>query len=86
MNTKKSDYYFEVTDTFQGEANYCWLRRYKISAKSELGAIQKLARHTGLKFRKQYDTRYNAINACVCTFLIDSDYTIERDKEKYESI
>lgn len=64
---------FEVTDTFGGEANYSWVHRHTIEAKSELGAIQKLAKITGRKWRKDWDsgdcTRYNAKNANVCAFL-----------------
>lgn len=29
--TAMSHYSVEVTDTFGGQANYCWLRKYKIS-------------------------------------------------------
>jgi len=75
MNT----YFFEVTDTFGGEANYCWVRRFKTQAKSELGAIQKLSRYSGLKLRKEYDTRYNAKNACVCVFIVDCEYQQENN-------
>ena len=63
----------EVTDTFGGEANYCCVRRYIINAKSELGAIQKLSRHEGYAWRKEYDGRYNAKNACICAFILDYD-------------
>lgn len=66
-------YMAEVTDTFGGEANYCWIRRYIIQAKSKLGAIQKLSRHEGYAFRKEYDGRYNAKNACICAFISDFD-------------
>lgn len=49
---KTVNYFFaEVTDTFGGEANYCWVRRYKIKANTERGAINKLAKHEGLSFR-----------------------------------
>lgn len=34
----KNTYFVEVTDTFGGEANYCWVRRYKVSASSKLGS------------------------------------------------
>lgn len=66
-------FYFAVTDTFCGEANYAWCRKYTIEAKSELGAIQKLARLTGIKWRKQWDAgdcaRYDAKGAAICVFL-----------------
>lgn len=64
---------FEMTDTFGGEPNFCWVNHYTIEAKSELGAVQKLAKITGLKWRKQWGSgdcaRYDAKNAAVCAFL-----------------
>ena len=72
MNT----YYFEVTDTFGTDANYSWVNHHKVNAKSLHGALIKLAKYTGLNFR--FDGfRYNAINACICAFLIDDEYSIE---------
>lgn len=69
----KKAFYIEVTDTFGDEANYAWVTRFKVHAKSELGAIQKVSREMGLRFRKDYDTgdlsRYKALNACICAFL-----------------
>ena len=64
---------FVVTDTFGGEANYSWVCRHTIEANSPLGAVQKLAKITGLKWRKDWDdgdcTRYNAKNVAICAFL-----------------
>lgn len=63
----------EVTDTFGGEANYCWVRRYELTAKSVLGAVQKLSKIEGFAWRKDFDAgdiaRYNAKNACICAFI-----------------
>ena len=74
----KTLYTAEVTDTFGGDANYCWVRRYTIKAKSALGAIQVLSRHEGLSFRKEYDGRYNAVGACICAFVQEADdYDLE---------
>ena len=68
-----STFHIEVTDTFSGEANYCWVRRYKYEAKSVLGAIQKLARDYGGGWRLDYDTgemaRYNLRGAAICCFV-----------------
>ena len=67
----------EVTDTFGGEANYCWVRRYTYEAKSMLGAIQKLAREHGsgwmLDYSNGWDARYNLKNACVCAFVTQAE-------------
>lgn len=72
MNT----FYFEVTDTFGNEANYCWVKRLKITAKSLHGALCKLSAYMGLNF-KCVDTeyRYNAKKACVCAFLLNDEYS-----------
>jgi hypothetical protein len=69
----KNLYAVEVTDTFGGEANYCWVRRYTIKSVSMLGAVQKLSRHEGLSFRKSYGGRYDAKGACVCAFIDYAD-------------
>ena len=70
---KQEIFFIEVTDTFGGEANYSWVHRFKVHAKSELGAIRKVSRETGLSFRKESDygdmIRFNAKNAAICAFL-----------------
>jgi hypothetical protein len=72
----KNIYYVEVTDTFGGEANYSWVKRFKVHASSELGAIRKVGKYTGFAFRRESglvcdESMYNAKNACVCAFLVD---------------
>jgi len=63
----------EITDTFGGEANYCWVRRYEYKAKSIRGAIQKLAREHGAGWKLNFSTgdiaRYDLAGACVCAFV-----------------
>ncbi len=76
MNT----YLIEITDTFGGEANYCWVKRYRVEAQSIQGAITKLARSQGGGWRKDYGdsemTRYNLRGACVCAFVQWADEEI----------
>ena len=66
-------YNIEVTDTFGGDANYCWVRRYAVTAKSMLGAVQKLASIEGSGWKVDYNdgnfARYNLKGACVCAFI-----------------
>lgn len=38
----------EYTDTFCGEANYCWVRRFEVESKTELGIVRKAKRECGL--------------------------------------
>ena len=84
MNTFNTQniYYVEVTDTFGGESNYSWVNRFKVHAKSSLGAIRKVSQATGYKFRKVADygdmIRYDASHAAVCAFLEDHEYQAER--------
>jgi hypothetical protein len=48
------NYTVEITDLFGGELNYSYLTRLNITAKSMLGAIQKVSREIGLNFRLEY--------------------------------
>jgi hypothetical protein len=63
----------EVTDTYGGEANYSWVRRYEYKASSPRGAIQMLAREHGAGWRQAFDTgdtvRYNLAGCCICCFV-----------------
>ena len=67
-------YFFEMTDTFAGEANYCWVRRVLVRATSLRGACIKAARHFGVsgRIRKAYDAgdlaRWDVRNAAICVF------------------
>lgn len=66
-------YEIEITDTFGGEANYCWVRRYTFKARTIRGAINMLAREYGSGWRKDWgdnhEARYNLTGACVCCFV-----------------
>lgn len=66
-------FYIEVTDTYGEDANYSWVKRFKVHASSDLGAIRKVSAETGLNFRKEWDTgdlvRYDAKHCAVCAFL-----------------
>ena len=69
----KNTFNIEVTDTYGGEANYCWVRRFTIKAKSFRGAIQALSKQYGGNWKLEYTTgdmaRYNQKGACVCAFV-----------------
>ena len=73
MRKGQKFFFVELTDTFGGEANYSWVKRYKVTASSFNGAIRKVAKDTYYRFRKEYDTgdmvKYKAIGACVCAFV-----------------
>lgn len=75
-------YYFEMTDTFSGELNYCWLHRFTITAKSLRGALQKLSRETGYHFRNN-GMHYKAKNACIAAYELEYEVQAEwLDKAK----
>lgn len=72
-----AQYHIEITDTYGGEANYCWKRDYLVSAKSPLGAINKLSKSQGSGWRKNWDSgdtvRYDMKGACICAFVMYLD-------------
>ena len=60
----------EITDTFGGEANYCWVHRYIVRASSERGAVCVVARQYGGNWVGTGDGfRYDQVGAAVCFFL-----------------
>lgn len=68
-------FYFEMTDTFSGELNYCWIERFEVEAKSLRGALQKLSRVTGYNFRStgmigDFEKLFKARKACVALYEI----------------
>lgn len=69
----KHTFHIEVTDTYGGEANYCWVRRYTVKASSLRGAMAALSRQHGGYWRKTGEygdqARYNQQGACVCAFV-----------------
>lgn len=69
----KHTFKIEITDTYGGEANYCWVRHFTVKAKSFRGAIQALSNQYGGHWRLDYNTgdmaRYNQQGACVCAFV-----------------
>lgn len=70
-------FHIEITDTFGGEANYCWKKNYLVKATSPRGAIASLARHEGAGWRMAWDSgdtvRYDLRGAAVCAFVMYLD-------------
>lgn len=64
----KNLYFVEVTDVYGGEANYSWVTRHVIRAKSERGAISALARRSGLNWRND-GIRYLSRSGATCAFI-----------------
>ena len=65
-------FFIVVTDVYGGEANFSWVTRHIIRAKSQLGAIQWLAKNSGLNWR--FDgLRYNSASGATCAFIEEYD-------------
>lgn len=76
MATKQT-FYVEVTDTFGGECNYCWVRRYAVLAATERGAMRVVGRHEGYALRSDgYHWRFNG--ACIAAYVVDDVLSDER--------
>lgn len=81
MNRKL--YMVEITDTFGGDANYSWVTRHVIRAKSTRGAASALARRSGIYWHKVADygdsVRYDSRSGATCAFIREFDE--ERDSD-----
>jgi hypothetical protein len=69
-------YDYEMTDTFAGEANYCWIKRGTVKASSFTGAIRAAKRQVDwLPRRHRVDMRCGdmvrivAKGAPICMFI-----------------
>lgn len=69
----KNHYFIEMTDTFGGEANYCWVNRFIVSASSPRGAMRKVCTRTGdsVQCVDRYGDlqRWDSTRGCVCYFV-----------------
>lgn len=60
-------YFIEVTDTFAGECNYCWLHRYLVHAKNTRLAMLKVAKYEG--YAVKWDgVQFVGKNACIAIY------------------
>jgi hypothetical protein len=73
MSKCKEIFYVEVTDTFGGEANYSWVRRFKVHANTMRGAMLKVSRLLGARTKRVGDygdlCRYDFKGSAVCAFV-----------------
>ena len=73
MKTEKQTFFVQITDVFGGEANFAWVTRHKITAKNLKGALQKLARTSGINWRINDDCgdswRYDSISGATCALI-----------------
>ena len=68
----KHTYFIEMTDTFGGEANYCWVNRFIVSASSPRGAMRRVCTRTGDSVQCVMGgetQRWDSTRGCVCYFV-----------------
>lgn len=76
-------WFIEVTDTFGGEANYSWARRFKVYGKTERHALRRWSPHEGYAGRLRCVDRtcnylrYDVRGAAICVFV--SEWTEDCD-------
>ena len=73
---QKERFYFHLTDTFGGETNYCWIKRYFVDAYSLHGALCVISRELGYNFSLYCTDIYHAKGACIA-LLLESWETID---------
>jgi hypothetical protein len=70
-------YKVEVTDTFGGDANFAWVRRYEVQAADMTGAADIMREREGGEWEIDWDfggdTRYNMKDACICCFINEQE-------------
>lgn len=73
-------FYIEVTDTFGGDANYSWVTRHVIRAKTLKGAVQRFSRLSGMSWHCVDDygdsKRYDSASGATCYFIEEYDETL----------
>lgn len=75
----KKLFFVEITDTFGGEANYSWVTRHILKAKSERGAACRLSRLSGLNWHFVGAERWDSKSGASCAFI--REYDPETDNE-----
>lgn len=82
----------EFTDTFGGEANYCFVRRFSVMASTMRGAARVAARHLGYSGRIVCNGtwgdggRWDVRGAALCFFIEWHDSTRPGESESYPCI
>lgn len=80
----KTLYFIEVTDTFGGEANYSWVTRHVIKAKSLRGAVNALSRRSGISWHSVGCDRYDSKSGATCAFIEEFDPEFH-DKYRFDT-
>lgn len=67
-------FFVEITDTFQGEANYSHVSRHKVKATTPRGAMRRIGKASGLSWHLtencQDHDRYDSKSGATCAFVM----------------
>lgn len=74
-----------LTDLFCGELNYSYVTKFKVSANTVRGAVNKLARVTGLSFRYHGGDVYHSTSN-LTGLVVDCEEFPSYDYSKAEAI
>lgn len=79
----KQTFYFEHTDIFAGECNYCWVNRFAVKAKTSRGAINVVSKAIGMSHR--FDgTKY--VSRSGCTAFYEVEELTDEQKANYSPL
>lgn len=81
----KTLFFVEITDTFGGDANYSWVTRHIIKAKSERGAVCALSRRSGISWRAVGCERYDSKSGATCAFIREYDPEYDNGYSRLET-
>ena len=81
----KTLFFVEITDTFGGEANYSWVTRHVIKAKSPRGCANALSRRSGLNWHYVGCDRYDSASGATCAFIREYDPEYDNDYSRLET-
>jgi hypothetical protein len=87
-------FFVEVTDTFGGEANYSWVTRHAIHARTQRGAVNRFSRMSGMHWHGVGCERFDSASGATCFFIdaydaqmhgglrFDTDERTEEEREE----
>jgi hypothetical protein len=78
-------FFIEITDVYGGEANYSWVTRHVLRAKTARGAANKLSRLSGLNWRNVGCDRYDSKSGATCAFIREYDADTDADCLRFQT-
>lgn len=83
MRATKSIFFVEVTDMYDGEANYSWVYRFKVHASTYRGAIRKVQSELDFGSARLLmnfgdSACYKFVNSEICAFVEGYEDQAER--------